>query len=446
MNIADLGLPVDVPSTALFTDQYELTMLQAALQAGTADRRSRLRGLHPAAARGPPLRRRGGHRPGAGRGRELPLRRRACSASCASSGSSTSRPCEWLAALPLQRRHLGLPGGRGVLPRLADPAGRGHLRRVRAAGDRDPLDPQPRLGDRRGRLPDGLGRRRPPADRDGRPAHPRAGRGGRVPRRVRRRLRLHLRPGGRASATASPPSAPARTPSPCCTTASATPSRPRSTRSAGARRCSSTPTTSPRPSVRAVEIAGPELGAVRIDSGDLLLVAHRVRQQLDELGATNTRIVVTSRPGRVRDRLAGGGAGGRVRRRHPAGHRQRPPDLLDGLQAGRPRRVRRPGRRRCVPVAKKSMGGKTSRRRPQVGRAAAGRGRGRRGRGDRHRAGARPSWPTGSCWWSWSRAARSSPASRWTPPATGTRRRCAGLPLSATQLSRGEPVIPTEYV
>ncbi|OIK24584.1 nicotinate phosphoribosyltransferase [Streptomyces malaysiense] len=44
----------------------------------------------------------------------------------------------------------------------------------------------------------------------------------------------------------------------------------------------------------AVEVAGPELGAVRIDSGDLLLVAHRVRQQLDELGATGTKIVVTS--------------------------------------------------------------------------------------------------------------------------------------------------------
>ncbi|ORT61546.1 nicotinate phosphoribosyltransferase [Streptomyces sp. CB03238] len=44
----------------------------------------------------------------------------------------------------------------------------------------------------------------------------------------------------------------------------------------------------------AVEIAGTELGAVRIDSGDLLLVAHRVRQQLDELGARDTKIVVTS--------------------------------------------------------------------------------------------------------------------------------------------------------
>jgi nicotinate phosphoribosyltransferase len=44
----------------------------------------------------------------------------------------------------------------------------------------------------------------------------------------------------------------------------------------------------------AVEIAGPELGAVRIDSGDLLLLAHRVRQQLDDLGAKSTKIVVTS--------------------------------------------------------------------------------------------------------------------------------------------------------
>lgn len=44
----------------------------------------------------------------------------------------------------------------------------------------------------------------------------------------------------------------------------------------------------------AVEVAGTRLGAVRIDSGDLLLIAHRVRQQLDDLGATGTRIVVTS--------------------------------------------------------------------------------------------------------------------------------------------------------
>lgn len=43
----------------------------------------------------------------------------------------------------------------------------------------------------------------------------------------------------------------------------------------------------------AVELAGPGLGAVRIDSGDLAAHAGRVRAQLDSLGATDTRIVVT---------------------------------------------------------------------------------------------------------------------------------------------------------
>lgn len=44
----------------------------------------------------------------------------------------------------------------------------------------------------------------------------------------------------------------------------------------------------------AVEIAGTELGAVRLDSGDLLVQAREVREQLDSLGATETKIVVTS--------------------------------------------------------------------------------------------------------------------------------------------------------
>ncbi|MEJ7832543.1 MAG: nicotinate phosphoribosyltransferase, partial [Nocardioides sp.] len=44
----------------------------------------------------------------------------------------------------------------------------------------------------------------------------------------------------------------------------------------------------------AVEVAGPELGAIRIDSGDLAEEAHRARLLLDELGATDTRIIVTS--------------------------------------------------------------------------------------------------------------------------------------------------------
>jgi nicotinate phosphoribosyltransferase len=44
----------------------------------------------------------------------------------------------------------------------------------------------------------------------------------------------------------------------------------------------------------AVELAGPELGGVRLDSGDLLVQAREVREQLDRLGATDTQIVVTS--------------------------------------------------------------------------------------------------------------------------------------------------------
>jgi nicotinate phosphoribosyltransferase len=44
----------------------------------------------------------------------------------------------------------------------------------------------------------------------------------------------------------------------------------------------------------AVEIAGVGLGAVRLDSGDLLVQAREVRAQLDALGATDTRIIVTS--------------------------------------------------------------------------------------------------------------------------------------------------------
>ncbi|WP_214401965.1 nicotinate phosphoribosyltransferase [Pseudonocardia lacus] len=43
----------------------------------------------------------------------------------------------------------------------------------------------------------------------------------------------------------------------------------------------------------AVQAAGPELGAVRIDSGDLGELARQAREQLDGLGATKTRIVLS---------------------------------------------------------------------------------------------------------------------------------------------------------
>ena len=45
---------------------------------------------------------------------------------------------------------------------------------------------------------------------------------------------------------------------------------------------------------KAIEIAGTSLGAVRIDSGDLGVEVTRVRKLLDSLGAVNTKITVTN--------------------------------------------------------------------------------------------------------------------------------------------------------
>lgn len=44
----------------------------------------------------------------------------------------------------------------------------------------------------------------------------------------------------------------------------------------------------------AIEVAGPNLGGVRLDSGDLPVVVREVREQLDDLGATDTNITVTN--------------------------------------------------------------------------------------------------------------------------------------------------------
>lgn len=43
----------------------------------------------------------------------------------------------------------------------------------------------------------------------------------------------------------------------------------------------------------AVRVAGPELGAIRIDSGDVGILARQARNQLDRLGARDTRIIVS---------------------------------------------------------------------------------------------------------------------------------------------------------
>lgn len=44
----------------------------------------------------------------------------------------------------------------------------------------------------------------------------------------------------------------------------------------------------------AIEVAGPHLGGIRIDSGDLGVIARQARAELDALGAVDTKIVVSS--------------------------------------------------------------------------------------------------------------------------------------------------------
>jgi nicotinate phosphoribosyltransferase len=194
----------------------------------------------------------------------------------------------------------------------------------------------------------------------------------------------------------------------------------------------------------AVEVAGPELGAVRIDSGDLLLVAHRVRQQLDDLGAKETKIVVTSDLDEyaiaslavapvdaygVGTQLVTGSG-------HPTA------SMVYKLVArAESTALDAP----LFPVAKKSMGGKAS----LGGRKWAARRRDEAGVAEAEVIGTGEIPPELAGRQLLMELVREGKIVGREPlEAARERHRTAraGLPLSATQLSRGEPVIPTEYV
>ncbi|WP_407565151.1 nicotinate phosphoribosyltransferase [Streptomyces sp. 184] len=194
----------------------------------------------------------------------------------------------------------------------------------------------------------------------------------------------------------------------------------------------------------AVEVAGPELGAVRIDSGDLLLVAHRVRQQLDELGADRTRIIVTS----DLDEYAIASLAAAPVDAYGVGTR-----LVTG--SGHPtcsmvyklvaRAASDAADAPLVPVAKRSSGGKTS----IGGRKWAARRLDADGVAEAEVVG------TGEVPAELAGRELLVPLVRGgkvvgREPMDDARARHIeardGLPLSATQLSRGEPVLPTEYV
>ena len=252
-----------------------------------------LRAVPPPAARGPPLRRGGRRRAGPRRDRGVPVQRRG--ARLPPRARIVDEPTlDYLADYRFTGDIWGYAEGETYFPCSPLDGGGVDLRRGGAARDRAAVDLQPRLGDRLGGLPDDLGRRRPAVHRDGLAAYARAGGGGVRPGGVHRRLHGDLQPARPPGVRRADQRAPARTRSRCCTTPRRTRSAPRSSRSARAPRCWSTPTTSPRPcgsGSRSPDRSWVRCGSTPVTSG---MLAHQVRAQLDELGAPDTKIIVTS--------------------------------------------------------------------------------------------------------------------------------------------------------
>ncbi|MFG3511839.1 nicotinate phosphoribosyltransferase [Streptomyces bobili] len=442
MSTADLGLPVDVPSTALFTDQYELTMLQAALKAGTADRRS----VFEVFTRRLPEGRRYGVVAGTGRVLDAVenfrfdagvlgfLRERKI---------VDEATLEWLASYRFSGDVWGYPEGEVYFP--GSP-----IMRVEGSFAECVLletvilsivNHDSAIAAAASRMSSAAGQR--PLIEMG----------------ARRTHELAAVAASRAAyvggfATTSDLAAGFRYGIPTVGTSAHAFTLLHDTErdafraqveSLGRGTTLLVDTYDVTEAVRtAVEVAGPELGAVRIDSGDLLLVAHRVRQQLDELGARDTRIIVTSDLDEyaiaslaaapvdaygVGTQLVTGSG-------HPTASMVY--KLVARAESDDPKAP-------LVPVAKKSSGGKTSvggrkwaARRPDADGVAeaevVGTGQVPAELADHQllvelvKSG---------------EVVAREPLDVVRDRHTAAR---AGLPLSATQLSRGEPVIPTEYI
>ena len=290
MSTADLGLPVDVPSTALFTDQYELTMLQAALKAGTADRRS----VFEVFTRRLPEGRRYGVVAGVGRALD------ALEAFCFDAAALTSLEglvdpdmLEWLGGYRFSGDVWGYAEGETYFPHspllvvegtfaeavlletillsiynhdsaIASAASRMTL----AAGDRPCIE---------------MGSRRTHEEAAVAAARAAYVAGFDATSNLAARARHGVPSAGTAAHSFT-----------LLHDTEADAFRAQ-VQSLGVGTTLLVDTYDVAEAVRlAVEVAGTSLGAVRLDSGDLGLVARDVRAQLDALGATETRIVVTS--------------------------------------------------------------------------------------------------------------------------------------------------------
>ncbi|MBJ6616391.1 nicotinate phosphoribosyltransferase [Streptomyces sp. I4(2020)] len=442
MDTADLGLPVNVPSTALFTDQYELTMLQAALKAGTAERHS----VFEVFTRRLPHGRRYGVVAGTGRVLDAVenfrfdegvlrfLREKAI---------VDEETLDWLAGYRFSGDVWGYPEGEVYFP--GSPV-------MRVEGSfaecvlletviLSILNHDSAIAAAASRMSSAAGDR-PLIEMGARRTHELAA--------VAASRAAYI--GGFSST--SDLAAGFRYNIPTVGTSAHAFTLLHDTErdafraqvdSLGAGTTLLVDTYDVTEAVRAaVEVAGPGLGAVRIDSGDLLLVAHRVRQQLDELGARDTKIVVTS----DLDEYAIASLAAAPVDAYGVGTQ-----LVTG--SGHPTcsmvyklvaRAESAGPEApLVPVAKKSTGGKTS----IGGRKWAARRRDADGVAEAEVIGIGEVPPELADRQLTVPLVRGGEVVAREPLDVVRDRHAAaraGLPLSATQLSRGEPVLPTEYV
>ncbi|MEV7275890.1 nicotinate phosphoribosyltransferase [Streptomyces sp. NPDC093111] len=442
MNAADLGLPVDVPSTALFTDQYELTMLQAALRAGTADRRS----VFEVFTRRLPEGRRYGVVAGIGRVLDAVenfrfdadvlgfLRER---------GIVDEPTLQWLAGYRFSGDIWGYPEGEVYFP--GSP-----LLRVEGSFAEcvlletvilSILNHDSAIAAAASRMSAAAGGRRL------------------IEMGARRTHELAAVASSRAAYvggfdSTSDLAAGFRYGIPTVgTSAHAFTLLHDSERDAFRAQVDSlgsgttllVDTYDVAEAVRtAVEVAGTGLGAVRIDSGDLLLVAHRVRAQLDELGARDTRIVVTS----DLDEYAIASLAAAPVDAYGVGTQ-----LVTG--SGHPtcsmvyklvaRASSADPKAPLTPVAKKSVGGKAS----VGGRKWAARRTDAAGIAEAEVVGTGPVPAELVDRQLLAQLVKGGTVVAREPLEAARSRHIAaraGLPMSAIQLSRGEPVLPTEYV
>ncbi|MGW3988279.1 nicotinate phosphoribosyltransferase [Streptomyces sp. NPDC004830] len=442
MNTADLSLPVDVPSTALFTDQYELTMLRAALAAGTAERRS----VFEVFTRRLPEGRRYGVVAGTGRVLDAVENFRfdpAVLSFLQEREIVDGRTLEWLSGYRFGGDIWGYPEGEVYFP--GSP-----IMRVEGTFAECVLLETVILSILNHDSAIAAAASRMSAAAGERPL---------IEMGARRTHELAAVAASRAAyvggfATTSDLAAGFRYGIPTVgTSAHAFTLLHDSERDAfraqvetlGRGTTLLVDTYDVAEAVRtAVEVAGTGLGAVRIDSGDLLLVAHRVRRQLDELGATGTKIVVTS----DLDEYAIASLAAAPVDAYGVGTQ-----LVTG--SGHPtssmvyKLVARAGSDApdapLVAVAKKSSGGKTS----VGGRKWAARRLDAHGNAEAEVIGTGPVPGELAGRQLLVELVKGGEVVAREPLDAARERHItarAGLPMSATQLSRGEPVLPTEYV